>query len=258
MLRAWLAHPLTRDLDLDDPRTTERRRAIVQHNRFLHQIYEEWYASIAAALPPGAGPVLELGSGAGFLSDVIPDLIPSEVFVNPHVKLVLAGQQLSIADQSLRAIVMTDVFHHLSDPRRFLEDACRCVRKDGVVCMVEPWVSAWSRLIYTRLHHEPFLPKAEWGFPSQGPLSGANGAQPWIVFERDRAQFEREFPEWRIEKVERMMPFRYLVSGGVSLRPLAPAWSFGFWRGVENALAPWMRTWAMFAFVVLRRESRHL
>ncbi len=254
MLKGWLAHPLTRDLDIDDPRTTERRRAIVQQNRFLHNVYEEWYAAIAAAIPSGEGAVLELGSGAGFLRQVIPDLIPSEVFYSPHVHVVLDGQQMPMADSSLRAIVMTDVFHHIANPRHLLKEACRCVRKDGVLCMIEPWVSAWSSLIYSRLHHELFLPKAEWGFPSQGPLSGANGAQPWIVFERDGKQFEREFPEWRIQKVEPMMPFRYLVSGGVSLRPLAPAWSFGFWRGVENALRPWMRSWAMFALIVLRRQ----
>lgn len=73
------------------------------------------------------------------------------------------------------------------------------------------------------------------------------------LFERDRRQFERVFIERRIQKIEVKMPFRYLVSGGVSLRPLAPAWSFGFWRGFENALRPRMRSWAMVALIVLRR-----
>jgi hypothetical protein len=39
---------------------------------------------------------------------------------------------------------------------------------------------------------------ADWSFPAVGPLSGANGALPWILFERDRARFEREFPQWVI------------------------------------------------------------
>jgi hypothetical protein len=121
--------------------------------------------------------------------------------------------------------------------------------------MIEPWVTPWSRFVYTRLHHEPFLPAAAaWEFPETGPLSSANGALPWIVFARDRRQFEREFPGLGLERVELLMPFRYLVSGGVSLRNLAPAWSYRLWAGLERALAPVLHRWAMFAFVVLRRR----
>jgi len=50
-----------------------------------------------------------------------------------------------------------------------------------------------------------------------------------------------------------MMPFRYLLSGGVSLRGLLPGWSFGFWRQIETALGRWSNQLAMFAQIVLRR-----
>jgi hypothetical protein len=36
MFRKWLAHPLTRDLDLDDPRMTIARRKILKEKRFLY------------------------------------------------------------------------------------------------------------------------------------------------------------------------------------------------------------------------------
>lgn len=256
MLRRRLAHPLLRDLSLDDPRTTDIRRRIVQDNRFLRRIYAEWYARLMAALPGGPGAVLELGSGAGFLADVMPEVITSEIFWNAHVQLVTDGRWLPLRNGCLRAIVMTDVLHHVPDVRAFFEAAGRCVRSGGVLALIEPWVTCWSSLIYTRLHHEPFRPQTpDWGFPSRGPLSGANGALPWIVFERDRAQFEREYPCWRMEQLRPFMPFRYLVSGGVSLRPLMPGWSFGLWRGLERLLEPWMRTWAMFALIVLRRTD---
>ena len=118
--------------------------------------------------------------------------------------------------------------------------------------MIEPWVTGWSRLVYGHLHHEPFRPQAEeWGFPSSGPLSGANSALPWILFERDRDRFEQEFPQWEVREIQLIMPFRYLVSGGVSLRSLMPGWSFGLWRALEKVLLPWMDQWAMFALVTL-------
>lgn len=253
-LRQWLAHPLTRGLDLDDPCTTQLRRRVITEKPFLRALYQEWYLRIARALPAGEAPVLELGSGAGFLGEHVPGLITSEVFPCDGVRAVLDGHRLPFADASLRAIVMTDVLHHLRDARGFLREATRCVRPGGAVIMIEPWSTPWSRFVYARLHHEPFQTDAkEWAFPSSGPLSGANGALPWIIFERDRARFEREFPEWAIEGIELLMPFRYLVSGGVSMRSLMPGWSFGAWRLLERGLAPWLPQLAMFAQITLRR-----
>lgn len=254
MANAWLEHPLTRGADLDDPATTWLRRDIIAQKRFLRRIYEEWYRMLAAAVPGGDARALEIGSGAGFLRDHIDGLVTSEIFHCAGLSVVLDACALPFADGSLRAVVMTDVLHHVPDVRRFFAEAARCVGPGGVIAMVEPWVTPWATFIYTRFHHEPFRPDADtWAFPSSGPLSGANGALPWILFERDRRQFETEFPAWRIETIRPMMPFRYLVSGGVSMRSLTPAWSFGAWAQVERMLAPWRRQLAMFAFIVLRR-----
>lgn len=254
-LKAWLAHPLTRGLDVDDPHVTHLRREIIQSKPFLRQIYEEWYWAIAAELPVGTEPIVELGSGAGFLEQLLPNLVTTEVFRCPGVSIVLNRQQLPLARASVRAIVMVDVLHHLPQPRHFIQEANRCVRPGGRIVMLEPWVTPWSCLVYSRLHHEPFRPEAEtWEFPSSGPLSGANGALPWMMFERDRARFLQEFPAWRIQMIRPMMPFRYLVSGDVSLRSLIPGSSYALWHGLEQALQPWMRSWAMFALIVLEKE----
>ena len=254
MLKALLAHPLTKGLDIDDPQTTHLRRQIIREKYFLKKIYEEWYQSIAASLPSDDGAVLELGAGAGFMSDFVPNLITSELFYCPDVQVVLSGLSLPFRARSLRGIVMTDVLHHLPQPRLFFVEAARCVRPGGVIAMIEPWVTSWSRFVYTRLHHEPFQPEtALWELPATGPLSGANGALPWIIFVRDRVKFKQEFPEWRIELIKSIMPFRYLLSGGVSLRSLAPAWSSALWKQIENALGPWDNQLAMFAQIILRR-----
>lgn len=256
ILKNWLAHPLTRGLPLDDAAIPLLRARIVEEKGFLRRIYGEWYEWLTEQIPSGPGYVLELGSGAGFLSRFVPGLISSELILCPRVRLVANALDLPFTDGSLRAVLMTDVFHHITRPRRFLRHLSRCVRPGGVVAMVEPWVSPWSRRIYSRFHDEPFVPDAErWEFSSDGPLSGANNALPWIMFERDRAQFEMEFPEWRVERLQPMMPFRYLLAGGISLRNLMPAWTFPLWTGVEQALNPWMRWLAMFARIVLRRKE---
>jgi SAM-dependent methyltransferase len=254
-IKRWLSHPTTRHLDLDDPRTTELRRDVIQSKRFLHDIYSDWYQQIARSVPDGDGEVLEIGSGAGFLAQFIPGLITSELLGCRGVRVILDAEQLPFTGGSLRAVVMTNVLHHVPNPARFLEDAARCVRPGGVVVMVEPWVSTWSRFVYAHLHHEPFDPNAaRWELASTGPLSSANGALPWILFARDRERFERQFPEWDIVGVVPCMPFRYLLSGGVSVRSLVPPFTSNFWRAVELKMAPVMNSLAMFAEVTLRRR----
>jgi hypothetical protein len=76
----------------------------------------------------------------------------------------------------------------------------------------------------------------------------------YILFARDRLEFEREFPMWYIQTIKPMMPFRYLVSGGVSMRSFMPGWSFSFWRGLENMLRPLTDNMAMFAYVLLQKQ----
>ncbi|MCI0661855.1 MAG: class I SAM-dependent methyltransferase, partial [Acidobacteria bacterium] len=117
--KSWLAHPLTRGLDLDDPLTTQLRRQIIQGKPALRQVYQEWYETIVRSLPTGDEPVLEVGSGAGFLRDFIPGLITSEIFPGPDTQIVLDATRLPFADGVFRAIVMIDVLHHISQPRDF-------------------------------------------------------------------------------------------------------------------------------------------
>jgi SAM-dependent methyltransferase len=254
MLRSILAHPLTRGRSIDDPVTTDLRRSIITSKPFLRAIYEDWYQSIVARIPDSAGAVLELGSGAGFFQQFVPDVITSEVFECAGVQLVADAQNLPFSDGELRAIVMTDVLHHIPNVAAFFREATRCLRSGGAVIMVEPWVSPWSNLIYTHLHHEPFEPEVEqWDFPAKGPLSDANGALPWIVFDRDRKRFEEEFPHLKIKEVRPMMPFRYLVSGGVSMRALMPGWTTPLWKTIEKACEPQMKRLAMFSLISLRR-----
>jgi SAM-dependent methyltransferase len=253
--RQWLAHPLTRGLDLNDPHTTQLRRRIIMEKPFLRDVYREWYKAIMQALPDGSGPVLELGSGAGFLTDYITDLITSDIFRCDGIHAILDGHFLPFPQDSLRSIVMIDVLHHLPATRQFLSEAARCVWRGGMVIMLEPWVTPWSKLIYTRLHHEPFrLDAVEWEFPSSGPLSGANSALPWIIFERDRTIFECEFPQWRIEAINLTTPLLYLASGGVSLRSIMPGSLLGAMQFLEKFLSPWNNKLAMFALILLRRS----
>ncbi len=251
LLNSLLAHPLTKGMSVDDPRTTLLRREIIRSKPFLVAIYREWYKLLLSALPD-EGPILEVGSGAGFFGEMSPRIITSEVFELPGIDVLLDGTRLPFGEAELYGIAMTDVLHHIPDVRVFFAEATRCVRPGGRMVMVEPWLTPWSKWVYKNLHSEPFEPEADWLIPETGPLSGANGALPWILFARDRNQFETDFPQWSIESVEPIMPFAYLLSGGVSLRSLMPGWSYDVLRKLESWLVP--DRWAMFALIELERK----
>jgi SAM-dependent methyltransferase len=254
LLRRLLAHPLTAALQVDDPHTTELRKQIISSKPFLKVIYDEWYEMLSRELPPGEGKVLELGSGGGYCAHFIPGLITSEVFQCSDVQVVVDAQHMPFADRSMRAIIMTNVMHHMPDVNRFFAQASRCLRPGGKILMIEPWITNWSSFIYRYFHHEPFRPEAvDWTYSSTGPLSGANIAVPWIVFARDRSKFESDFPEFSVERICPFLPFRYLISGGVGMRSLMPGFTHSAWAGLERMLESQMSRLGMFALVSVRR-----
>lgn len=257
MFTKIFSHPRTRGVDLDSPETTRLRKQVIQEKRFLKKIYQEWYALLlqSANSSSAKGPVLELGSGAGFLSQVAPGVITSDLFYVDGLSILLDGQRLPFKPGSLKAILLTNVLHHIPSPEDFFTEASRCIAPGGVVAMVEPWLTRWSRFVYKHLHHEPVDETiVSWKIHGSGPLSGANTALPWIIFQRDLSRFENTFPELRIKELRVFMPFRYLLSGGISLRSLMFAFTFPFWRGIETLLNPLMDHLGMFAKIVLVRR----
>ena len=75
-----------------------------------------------------------------------------------------------------------------------------------------------------------------------------------MIFQRDRSTFESEFRQLEIQEVRPIMPFRYLVSGGVSMRQLMPGLTFGLWRGLDSLLSNWPGVWPMFALIRVARR----
>ncbi|HAF60948.1 MAG TPA: methyltransferase type 11 [Anaerolineaceae bacterium] len=248
-----LAYGGSQQEDVDDPSVTYKRREIIRSKHFLNAIYREWYGLQVAQLPTVRGRILEIGSGAGFFDEMYPQVISSEVFFCPFVDVILNGMVLPFPIASLQAVVMTDVFHHIPDVEHFLWEAVRTLTPGGRIIMIEPWVSDWSRWVMDHFHSEPMDTEMHtWQFPSTGPLSGSNQALPWIVFKRDRKRFESAFPDLEIVKIQPFMPFRYLLSGGVSSRAMAPAWLNGCLRQFEKSFKS--EKWAMFALIVIQKR----
>src|SRR5205823_812634 len=79
LLKRLLAEPAMAGLDLDAASTASAARALIESKPFLRRVYNEWYTMIAAGLPATEGPILELGSGGGFLAARLEGVIASDV-----------------------------------------------------------------------------------------------------------------------------------------------------------------------------------
>jgi len=256
MLKTILTLSETKTIGIDDPDLIRKRFEIIKSKQFLKKIYLEWYDQILGLIPDGPGKILEIGSGGGFLKEILPEVITSEVLKIPGIRLDLtidACKSIPFCHNELKAIVMVDVLHHLPDVATFFKIASKCIKKGGRIIMLEPWFTPWSGFIYRNLHHEAFDTSSQhWSFKSSGPLSGANGALPWIIFHRDLFKFKQEFPCYEIFEIRKTMPFSYLFSGGVSCKTLLPGCLFSIIRSVERGLK-FESMCAMFAYITLQK-----
>ncbi|MFH1321426.1 MAG: methyltransferase domain-containing protein [Bacteroidota bacterium] len=241
---------------LDDAETTLRRRDIIIKKKFLKKLYIKWYNVILKKISGlSEGKLLEIGSGGGFIKELNPGIITSDILPLDHCDLVLSAEYLPFQNNELSAIIMIDVLHHIPDCLAFFKEAQRTLKNGGKIIMIEPANTLWSRFIYKNLHHESFDPKTKsWTFPSSGPLSGANIALPWIIFERDIDEFMIRFPNLQLVNIHYHTPFRYLLSGGVSYRSFVPSRSFGTITFIEKLISPLSKFLAMFQTIeVIKR-----
>ena len=244
-------------MDLDDPKTSIAHRDLIKDKVFLKRLYEDNYKFIVKELKAAPESIqIELGSGGGFLHEIAPHILPTDVVPIPGLEAVFSADAIPFADQSLSGICMMDVFHHLSNVELFLEEVERCLCENGRLVMIEPANTPWSRFVFQNFHHEPFDPtSSNWRIGEGGRLSHANGALPWIVFVRDRKRFEKLYPTLKIELIENFCPFRYLLSGGVSIRQLVPSWSYSWFHSLERFLGPLQGKLGMFMKVVVSKRS---
>jgi len=254
-MNGWfLSHPATRGLDIDDPRLTVIRHSLLQQKKYLNRLYRDWYILIKENLGNPNSPVVELGSGAGFLEDLIPLVVKTDIFFHLFIHLAIDGLNLPFAQNALDALILLDVFHHLQNVNEFLDEANRTLKIGGRIIMIEPWVSRWSKMAFSMIDHELMdADTKSWQFNSTGPLSGSNQALPWIVFNRDREKFCSDYPSLQIVKIQPMMPIRYILSGGLSKWFSLPEFLYPLVKKTETMFNKHMDNWGMFALIVLEK-----
>jgi len=240
--------------DLDSRKTLEKHRKIIRRKGFLNRIYRDFYERLKHRDIP-KGSIVELGSGAGFIKEIIPDAITSDIIKGPGIDKVFSAEKIPCKNSSVSAFVMFDVLHHIKDPEKALKEMQRCLKVGGKIIMIEPFLTLWGKFISKYIHPEYYNPSAGWELKGKGRLSGVNSALPWIIFVRDREIFERKFPKLKIERITPHTPIRYLVSGGLTELQFLPTFSYPLVLFLERLLAPGNKFLGMFAKIVLKKVN---
>lgn len=220
----WLTHPLLRPHAMGSPEWFAAQDRMMDEKPLVQACYALWHKLLLddADSAGAEGAIVELGSGLSRLRLLRPEIVTTDV-VPGNVKLLVDGRHLPFRDGSVRALLLTHVFHHIPDVAAFLHEAGRVLRPGGVISIVDCAHTPFSRFFFGRIHPEPYRAAArEWSFPAGHTMLDSNQALTWIVFERDRERFEAEFPVLRIERRRWLPWFSYLLSGGVNLRSFVP------------------------------------
>lgn len=246
------------EIDFDSDEATEASYRILREKKCLRDIYEETYRMMVDAqakhLTPGRD-VLEIGSGGGFIKDIYPYVITSDV-KKSRSDLTLSAESLPFPDQSLDAIFAMHVLHHIPDVRKFFGEAVRTLRPGGGLILIEPYHGPLARYIYKRVHPEPFDEHApNWTLDPGGPMSGSNQAMSYLVFKRDYNEFRQQFPTLRLVKKRPFGFARYIATGGLWLKPRIPSIGFPILRGLEFLLRPAMPWIALHHMLVVRKDA---
>jgi len=244
---------------MDLERALEEQERAWRERPLLRRVYADWYRAMVARLSPVAGRSIELGSGIGQLRQFAGDRVAlTDVEQTKWADERVDALQLPDADGSLANIVMLDVFHHLADPARFLDEATRALRPGGRVIMAEPYCSPVSTLLYRRFHHErtdlDADPFASDEATAAAPLE-SNQARPTLVFYRHRVEFLQRWSGLALLEERRFAIATYPLTGGFSRRPLLPTWLYEPLRLLERGLSPLAPLLAFRCLVVLERRA---
>lgn len=253
--------PLIADVNIDGDGRLIAHRQILARKQLLREVFIDFHHQFRALDEKYfsvSGSRIELGAGVAPIRESYPDVLATDVVYDPDLDLVLDAENMSLPDGSVRVFYGQNCFHHFSHPRRFFSELDKVLAVDGGAILLEPYYGPFATFLFKRLFKTEGFDKnfPLWETPVLGPMNGANQALSYIIFIRDRDDFEREYPTLEIVHQELCQNhFKYLISGGLNFRQLLPTW---LGRPVVNffqrVLSPFNRWTSLHHVIVIRKK----
>ena len=239
--------------NINNPKTIYTHKKIIRRKKYLEKYYIDCYNEMQRLIGERK-PVVELGSGGGFFTEVIEGTITSDIVKGPDIDRVFSATKMPFQNKSVGAFVMFSVLHHIKNPNQAFKEMQRSLKPNGKIVMIEPFNSFMSGLVFKNLHSEGFDQHSTWRVKGKERLTDANLALPWIIFYRDRKIFEAKFPSLRITKIYPHTALRYYFSGGVTHPWTFPGWFYVIAKLFDFLLSPVNKLLAVFMTIELQKK----
>jgi SAM-dependent methyltransferase len=220
---------------ISDLEFIERHRTIWTARPELRSVYHDFFDQLIKEVGDRS-PVVELGTGPGFFKEYHPELIATDVISTRWVEAVCDGCALPFPAESVGAIVMLDVLHHLPRPLDFISEAARVLRPGGVVAMIEPWITPISYLLYRFLHHEDCTLRLDIESPFRSSQKDAFTGNATIPFNLVRHYSRVSSPPMRLITLKPFLGLSYLATLGFKRSAPLPQSLINAARRCERAL----------------------
>jgi SAM-dependent methyltransferase len=242
------ALPLSSDLEF-----VQRHRSVWAARPELRSVYQEFFAELLRAVQ-GRTPVVEVGAGPGFFKEYCPGLISTDVILTGWVDVVCDACAMPFASQSVGALVMLDVLHHLPRPLDFIAEATRVLAPRGLMAMIEPWITPFSYLLYRYFHHEDCTLRIDLRRPFDSTRKQAFDGNATIPYKLVQ-YYAREPGSLRLARLERFLGLPYLATFGFKRTRRLPWRLIRAARFCENVLGPLGRWNATRALLVWEKPA---
>lgn len=254
-----LRDPLLEGMDVDGVNRLELHRKMLEKKRMLRETFIEFhhlFRKLDRQFLTGEGVEVELGAGVSPMRDSYPEVLATDIVDTPHLDRVINAEAMDLSVNSVRTIYGQNCFHHFPHPDQFLNELDRVLVPGGGAILLEPYYGPFATFMYKRLFRTEGFDKTypSWETPATGPMNGANQALSYIVFIRDRAQFELKHPTLKIAYQQPAGNYlKYLLSGGLNFRQLLPDSFTGSIGFLEKLISPLNKWIALHHVIVIRK-----
>jgi len=218
-----------------------KQRLIFEKKRSLFFFYECLFNLLRSEIKSfdAQTKIVEIGTGAGFSTNFLKEFkyLKTDAIDTGIQDALVDAQELPFEDDSLDVIFGIDVFHHISKPFQFLEEASRCLKQDGRLILIEPAITPFSWPVYKFLHPEPMKWRVavtkDFQFSGSNVMD-ANNALPSLIFKNNSKGSLENF-ELRLKYETRLFGFiSMLATGGIN-----NSWSIPLLNRYINNLFNW-------------------
>ena len=254
-----LREPLLDGMDVDGLNRLGLHRKMLEKKRMLRETFTEFhhlFRSLDQQFLFGTGIEVELGAGVSPMRDSYPEVLATDIVAAPNLDGVVNAEAMAFEDKSVKTIYGQNCFHHFPHPDEFFHELDRVLVPGGGAILLEPYYGLFATFLYKRLFRTEGFDKdyLSWETPVAGPMNGANQALSYIVFIRDRDQFELKHPSLKIVHQQLAGNYmKYLLSGGLNFRQLLPDSFTGFVCRLERLMTPFNRWIALHHIIVIRK-----